>query len=51
MFYENDGQLSLIEPPPYSNEWKWSYADYPKSNGINVFSCFACGGVAQWDIN
>lgn len=28
-----------------SNDWKWSFADYPKeTNGIKVFSCFACGG-------
>lgn len=28
-----------------SNDWKWSMAtDYPKSNGLKVFSCFACGG-------
>ena len=28
-----------------SNDWKWSFADYPtETNGIKVFSCFACGG-------
>lgn len=29
-----------------SNDWKWSMAnDYPEqSNGLKVFSCFACGG-------
>lgn len=27
-----------------SNDWKWSFKDYPKSNGLKVFSCFACGG-------
>ena len=29
-----------------STDWKWSMAnDYPKEkNGLNVFSCFACGG-------
>lgn len=31
--------------PKKSNDWKWSFADYPKEkNGIKVFSCFACGG-------
>ena len=36
-----------------STDWKWTMADdYPKEkNGLKVFSCFACGGVAQWDIN
>ena len=28
-----------------SNEWKWTFSDYPKEkNGLKVFSCFACGG-------
>lgn len=27
-----------------SNEWYWHFKDYPKSNGLKVFSCFACGG-------
>lgn len=28
-----------------SNDWKWSFKDYPKEkNGLKVFSCFACGG-------
>ena len=31
--------------PIESNDWKWSFKDYPKEkNGIKVFSCFACGG-------
>lgn len=32
--------------PKKSTDWKWSMAnDYPKeNNGLNVFSCFACGG-------
>lgn len=31
--------------PKKSDDWKWTFADYPKEkNGINVFSCFACGG-------
>ena len=24
--------------------WKWSFKDYPPSNGLKVFSLFACGG-------
>lgn len=28
-----------------SNDWKWYMSkDYPKKNGLKVFSCFACGG-------
>lgn len=28
-----------------SDDWKWTFADYPKEkNGRKVFSCFACGG-------
>lgn len=34
-----------------STDWKWSFVDYPPKNGLKVFSCFACGGAAQWDIN
>ena len=32
--------------PIKSTDWKWTLAnDYPKEkNGLNVFSCFACGG-------
>lgn len=31
--------------PIKSDDWKWTFADYPKEkNGLNVFSCFACGG-------
>ena len=31
--------------PIKSNDWKWTFADYPKDkNGLKVFSCFACGG-------
>ena len=31
--------------PIKSDDWKWSFSDYPKEkNGIKVFSCFACGG-------
>lgn len=27
-----------------SNDWKWSFKDYPPKNGLKVFSCFAGGG-------
>lgn len=27
-----------------SSDWNWKFSDYPKSNGLKVFSCFACGG-------
>ncbi len=38
--------------PIKSTDWKWTFADYPKEkNGLKVFSCFACGGVAQWVTN
>ena len=39
--------------PQKSNDWKWTMAnDYPQEkNGLKVFSCFACGGAAQWVIN
>lgn len=30
--------------PIKSNDWKWSFNDYPEKNGLKVFSCFACGG-------
>ena len=31
--------------PKKSTDWKWTFADYPKEkNGLQVFSCFACGG-------
>lgn len=41
----NNEQLCLFEKQK-SNDWKWSMAnDYPKqTNGLKVFSCFACGG-------
>lgn len=49
------GQVSLFDflpedeaeryKPIKSTDWKWTFADYPKEkNGLNVFSCFACGG-------
>ena len=27
-----------------SDDWYWHFKDYPKANGLKVFSCFACGG-------
>lgn len=27
-----------------ATDWKWSFKDYPPSNGLKVFSLFACGG-------
>lgn len=30
--------------PKKSNDWKWSLTDYPKKNGLKVFSLFAGGG-------
>ena len=27
-----------------STDYKWTFKDYPQSNGMKVFSCFACGG-------
>ena len=31
--------------PLKSDDWKWTFTDYPKEkNGLKVFSCFACGG-------
>lgn len=46
------GQLSLFEDKKEkATDWKWSFKDYPAKNGLKVFSCFACGGVAQWVIN
>ena len=53
--YESEGQIDLFEflqpedaehfKKKQSNDWKWSFKDYPKEkNGLKVFSCFACGG-------
>ena len=37
--------FDIIDPKKKSDDWKWSFSDYPKEkNGIKVFSCFACGG-------
>lgn len=30
--------------PIKSDDWKWTFSDYPEPNGLKVFSCFACGG-------
>ena len=38
-------QLSLFgNNKEKSTDWKWYFKDYPKKNGLKVFSCFACGG-------
>jgi len=50
-------QLSIFDTmeeykPIKPTDWKWTMAkDYPEKNGLKVFSCFACGGAAQWVIN
>ena len=44
-------QLSFLTKEK-STDWRWSMKkDYPSKNGLKVFSCFSCGGVAQWVIN
>lgn len=43
MFDEGGGLEHLAKIK--SNDWKWSFKDYPKEkNGLKVFSCFAGGG-------
>lgn len=49
--YEAEGQLNIFElmgddanRQKESNDWKWSFKDYPEKNGLKAFSCFACGG-------
>lgn len=39
-------QLSMFkDKKEKSIDWKWTMAnDYPQKNGLEVFSCFACGG-------
>lgn len=27
-----------------SKDWNWTFKDYPPTNNLKVFSCFACGG-------
>lgn len=40
-----ENQLNLFrETKQKSNDWRWSFKDYPQKNGLKVFSCFACGG-------
>lgn len=48
-----DDEQRILFTPQKSTDWKWRMAtDYPKeSNGLKVFSCFACGGAVLWDIN
>lgn len=38
------GELNPNYRETDSNEWKWSFKDYPETEDIKVFSCFACGG-------
>ena len=48
-----DDEQRLLFAPKKSTDWRWSMKeDYPReSNGLTVFSCFACGGAVLWDIN
>ena len=41
-----DDEMRIKNTPIKSTDWKWTMAeDYPKEkNGLEVFSCFACGG-------
>ena len=37
--------LFTVKEKEKSDDWKWSFQDYPKyKNGLKVFSCFSCGG-------
>lgn len=37
--------LFTVKEKEKSDDWKWSFSDYPKEkNGLKVFSCFSCGG-------
>ena len=37
--------LLQLKEKEKSDDWKWSFSDYPKEkNGLKVFSCFSCGG-------
>lgn len=52
-FLPDDDPNKILFAPQKATDWKWSMnKDYPKEkNGLKVFSCFACGGGQQWDIN
>ena len=52
-YLSDDDPMKIALAPKKSNDWKWTMKDdYPKEkNGLNVFSCFACGGGQQWDTN
>lgn len=42
-FLSDDEQM--LYKPLKATDWKWKLSDgYPESNGLKVFSCFACGG-------
>ena len=42
--FDKIGELNPNYRETESTEWKWSFKDYPESQDIKVFSCFACGG-------
>lgn len=41
--FDLDESLASFRPIK-SNDWKWSFSDYPCKNGLTCFSTFACGG-------
>lgn len=43
-FFEELGKFNPNLRVHESNDWKWTFADYPEPENIKVFSCFACGG-------
>lgn len=43
-FFEALGAINPNLREHESNDWKWSFKDYPDPRDIKVFSCFACGG-------
>lgn len=47
-----DDEQRLLFAPKKSTDWRWSMKeDYPReSNGLTVFSCFACGGGQYYGI-
>ena len=44
--------LFTVKEKEKSDDWKWSFSDYPKEkNGLKVFSCFSCGGGSTMGYN
>lgn len=43
-FFEELGKFNPNLRRHESNDWKWTFKDYPEPEDIKVFSCFACGG-------